>query len=200
MQVLHVYGDLLSNNTKANIIPNNGFGTSCIYSIDGKTLKQQQQQEDSNDEDEEEILQQIDPSNDASNYNTETTSSNNIINIHEIDDHTTITNYSGTDPSNHMLDEMIDMMNHKLLILDDSIAINHHSEITTTTTEEEEVVEGMVDINNEVDDIDDNILENIQDVNNYEISIETKEQDELLLRAILLGSTYIHALLLFIYI
>ena len=45
LQVLHVYGDLLSNNTKANIIPNNGFGTSCIYSIDGKTLKQQQEED-----------------------------------------------------------------------------------------------------------------------------------------------------------
>ena len=99
-----------------------------------------------------------------------------------------------------MLDDMIDVTNHKLLSLDDSIAINHHSEITTTTTTTtEEVVVGMVDINNEVDDIDDNIVENIQDVNN-EISVETKEQDELLLRAVLLGSTYIHALLLFIYI
>ena len=51
VEVLHLYGDLI---TARDMVPNSGFGSSCIYAIDGKTLKEQQEEETEEEEEEEE--------------------------------------------------------------------------------------------------------------------------------------------------
>jgi len=51
VEVLHLYGDLI---TAKGMVPNSGFGSSCIYAIDGKTLKEQQEEQTEEEEQEEE--------------------------------------------------------------------------------------------------------------------------------------------------
>lgn len=61
VEVLHLYGDLI---TARGMVPNSGFGSSCIYAIDGKTLKEQQEEQTEEEEQEEEEEKADDDNND----------------------------------------------------------------------------------------------------------------------------------------
>ena len=61
VEVLHLYGDLI---TSRGMVPNSGFGSSCIYAIDGKTLKEQQEEQTEEEEQEEEEKADDDNDND----------------------------------------------------------------------------------------------------------------------------------------
>lgn len=161
VEVLHLYGDLI---TAKDMVPNSGFGSSCIYAIDGKTLKEQQEEDTEEEEQEEE-----EKADDDNNYDVEDTgrSDSALGNNEAVDDMN-----SGYTTEGGVLSDQLEACKDEVVL-----------DTTHPSIDESELVGDIHRLAVDAKDPDAEVP--------ADFSSTTAQHDEALLRAVLLGTKYV---------